>query len=413
VAGLRSSLEKLQSISYSAETNELENLNLRVLREINQRGDALLKDISHIHSVPAVSKMMSGGTIERGELFSRDMEKLLSERVEILVVFQNSTELRLGGGFLGSYALVTIDEQGAAVERVGSSYEVDDFYNLRPAPDELNHLNQFLTFKDSNSSVFIHENAESFRYYFPDIDGVVFVNSDFFQEFLLEFGPITFDGTQINAANFYSSFIFLSDINKRVNFLDSTESKNFYKQMMPSIFDSLQSDLPKTVEFVIEQLRVRNIEYYFFDTGLNIFPKSYPENFVEIFEANYSGSKSSKNINRTVTVDALCDEWSTANLRFRYEHTGNVNYFDGGYVGQIVMLFPRTTNIVEINGVEKSWYSGEYYIKEVVDGFVHLTLFINLEPSGVYEFDIKTTNSSADICEPEVIDKLGFVVQKL
>jgi hypothetical protein len=387
------------------------NISLGNLRKISDDIHQFLLEIKHLEHVPWVSEYTKKLDLNNMISFSKELNYLFKDKITILVCFQNNAELRLGGGFIGSYAILEINNDKSIIRNIGSSYELDDFYNLKPAPDELKHLNQFLTFRDSNNSVFLQDNAEMARHFVQEIDGVIFIDSDFFLNFLNEFGSIENQGTEINKKNFYSSFIYLSDIKKRTGFLDNSEAKDFYKNLVPEVFNRLRKDADRTTNFLLNEYKKESIEYYFFNEELNIFHKRYPENFLEIFEANYSGSKSSKNISRHLTLNKICDDKLRVNWNFKYTHTGSVNYFDGRYIGSIVLLFPKHTNITKITGVDKSWHSEQYYETEVVDNFIQLTLYLNMEPESVYEFSINT-ESPASSCDIEIMNELEFVIKQ-
>lgn len=127
-----------------------------------------------------------------------------------LILLQNNAELRPTGGFIGTYALVTLDA-GAATE-----FTVDDVYRLDGAargklsvapPKPLRDFNQtrewFL--RDSNWSPHFPDAARQAIWFFHreggrgDIDSVVALTPEVIRDLLAAVGPLTVDGQIITA----------------------------------------------------------------------------------------------------------------------------------------------------------------------------------------------------------------------
>lgn len=135
-----------------------------------------------------------------------------------LFVFQNNTELRPTGGFIGSYGLVKISEG----ELTGVM--TDDIYNLDklsegelavPAPAPLQRYNnqKLWYLRDANWSPdwptaarqvlwFWEQETRNAGVVSPQLDGVIALTPDFIAELLTVTGPITIDGVTFQKEGF-------------------------------------------------------------------------------------------------------------------------------------------------------------------------------------------------------------------
>lgn len=129
-----------------------------------------------------------------------------------LLVFQNQTELRPSGGFMGSIAEVTFDRGELKKIRVppGGTYDLKGQLLARVvSPQPLHLINPLWQFQDANWSPDFVTTAQTIRWFWsksgqPTIDGVIAVNASFMERILEVTGPIDMPeyGKIINAENF-------------------------------------------------------------------------------------------------------------------------------------------------------------------------------------------------------------------
>src|SRR5690606_16057231 len=125
-------------------------------------------------------------------VFGTDIQK------SYLIMFQNSNELRPTGGFMGSYALVQV-EDGKVTQ-----FKIDDIYNpdgqlhsqtLAPAPFEKKLSVKYMSLRDANWSPDVPTSAASVASFYEEatktpIDGVFFVTTAAIKPLLAALGPI-------------------------------------------------------------------------------------------------------------------------------------------------------------------------------------------------------------------------------
>jgi hypothetical protein len=161
------------------------------------------------------------GQVESGRLAVREfvgladlMGTLLgrNESRRYLVVFQNPSELRATGGFIGSFAEVVVDRGEIKTMSVppGGSYALQGQLTARIAPPEpLTLVSDHWEFQDSNWSPDFNIASSKIRYFWsktggPTVDGVIAVNSTVVQRLLALTGPVEVPelGKTITAENF-------------------------------------------------------------------------------------------------------------------------------------------------------------------------------------------------------------------
>jgi len=129
-----------------------------------------------------------------------------------LVIFQNPTELRATGGFMGSLAEVTFDKGNIQDLRFpqGGTYDLKGQLTARvQSPKPLQLINAQWQFQDANWFPDFPKSAEKLRWFWsksgqPTLDGVIAVNATFVEKLLAVTGPIDLPeyGKTIDASNF-------------------------------------------------------------------------------------------------------------------------------------------------------------------------------------------------------------------
>lgn len=129
-----------------------------------------------------------------------------------LLIFQNNTELRPTGGFMGSFAEVVMDQGKVKAVRVppGGTYALKGQLLARIAsPKPLQLINPLWQFQDSNWSPDFPTAAKKITWFWskagqPTLDGVIAVNASFVENVLALTGPIEMPeyGKTITAENF-------------------------------------------------------------------------------------------------------------------------------------------------------------------------------------------------------------------
>lgn len=129
-----------------------------------------------------------------------------------LLIFQNQTELRPSGGFMGSMAEITVDNGKIVSIYVpkGGTYDLKGQLTERVLPPKpLQLINSLWQFQDVNWFADFKQTAEKIRWFWsksgqPTLDGVIAVNASFMEKVLTVTGPVELPeyGKTITADNF-------------------------------------------------------------------------------------------------------------------------------------------------------------------------------------------------------------------
>jgi hypothetical protein len=134
------------------------------------------------------------------------------DKMRYLAVFQNNTELRPTGGFLGSFA--EMDVERGDITRLfvpgGGTYDVQgQLQAFVAAPGPLQLLKARWEFQDANWFPDFPSSAKKLRWFYaeaggPTSDGVVAINATFVADLLALLGPVEMPeyGRTFNAENF-------------------------------------------------------------------------------------------------------------------------------------------------------------------------------------------------------------------
>ena len=115
-----------------------------------------------------------------------------------LVLLMNNDEMRPGGGFIGSFVLVDLNDGRLTNYEFHDVYEYDGIYQnpIEVPIHELKALSRFWRMRDSNISPDFTYSAQKAAWFLeqeggPGVDGVIGVNLSAMQAMLEETGPLT------------------------------------------------------------------------------------------------------------------------------------------------------------------------------------------------------------------------------
>lgn len=169
------------------------------------------------------------------------------DKATFLVLLQNNQELRPTGGFIGSYALVTV-EKGKILD-----FEVEDIYTadgqlkgyIQP-PDAIKRYlgEEVWWFRDSNISPDFPTSAARAAWFLEkemkrEVTGVVAINLETVKNILTATGPVYLPDykEEINANNIFERAEYHSEVNF---FPGSTQKRDFLASLTQALFESIK-----------------------------------------------------------------------------------------------------------------------------------------------------------------------------
>lgn len=292
-----------------------------------------------------------------------------------LLLFQNNMEIRPGGGFIGSYAVLKFKNG-----KIGK-LEINDIYNadgkLKGHVEPPYALRRYAGIKhwylrDSNFNVDFQQNADKAIYFLEletgeRVDGVIAIDTEVLKSLLKIYGPLKI--SQYNQIVNYKNIIELTQGQSQDNFFPgSTQKKDFLNalkkelfqkmQNTPIQFDSLSTELKKLAEgkhvlFVLKddaQQKILSsskisgeIEQLKEDDMIN--------DYLLISEANIGGTKGNKYLKKEILHSIRFPSTTEVEHELKIDYANasdSTTKFAGDYSGFLQIVLPGNAVIKSI-----------------------------------------------------------------
>ncbi len=339
-----------------------------------------------------------------------------------LILFQNNNELRVGGGFISAYGLLSF-RNGLPV-----NFQMDDVYNMdskrtpfTPMPYPMSVLIHNADgapisygFRDANVSPDFPTNAAKLTELLgkentaaPQIDGVISVNYSVLENLMQIVQPVDADGEKVYAGNLFSLTEHeVNNIDKH-NLEALKSRKGFLSELSKSLFVKVKVHpefWQKIIDLSINMLNQKEIQVYLSSPPLenSVLAKNWGGKFSDDVDgdvlavnvANYGGMKSDRYIRRDVQyeVDFSYDSYgklhANAKLQVKLTHDGGDNPpISGKYTGEI-RVYRKSgemlSKLVELEPGQEQIYEFSYPLADsaLSDNSYKLTL---IKQSGTWD----------------------------
>jgi hypothetical protein len=327
-----------------------------------------------LSTIPAQYRNQFIAFRDQSVLLSESLETLLnsaqslksflgvSQDKRYLLVFQNNTEMRGSGGFLGSYALVDIREGEIRKLEVpaGGSYDTEaGMRSFIKSPKPLWLISPRWYFWDANWWPDWPTTARSLMWFYeksdgPSVDGVISFTPDVLEDLLKITGEIDLSeeyGLVVNSDNFWELIqtvvekpnLMLTHPDEVKELPDSPDNKpkKIIGDLMFEILDRLPQvlsteNLPALLMALEDNLGSKNILMYFNDenlqkqlvkNGLDASIAKSVHDYLMITHTNIAGQKSDRKMSEKVEHDTqILNDGSIVNTLTIYRtHTGVKN----------------------------------------------------------------------------------------
>lgn len=323
-----------------------------------------------------------------------------------LLLFLNNTELRPGGGFIGSYATVRVSEGRVNVLDLRGVENLDRQTpeDWSPQPPEI--LQEELKvdkwyFRDSNwSPDFAESSRRGLRFYkeekgiaADEIDGVAAVTTNVLSELLKITGPITVEGKNFNSKNVIEKLqyeVHYGFRNRGIKFKNRKQIlKPFFQKLSTRVKKNLFNNYNDYLDLARRMLEEKHIVAYMKDDKLQ---KKLIENnfagkvdktdgdYLMWVDANLAALKTDHAIERNINYQIKPKGNSyIAKVKMRYEHTApSTDFRTTRYRTYARAFVPRGAELVEAydsseeqvktnidkgNSLDKKWF-GEFIVIE-------------------------------------------------
>ncbi|MBD3245003.1 MAG: DUF4012 domain-containing protein [Candidatus Moranbacteria bacterium] len=309
-------------------------------------------------------------------------EKLagIQEKKTYLILFQNSMELRPGGGFIGSFGTFEIKDAKIIDKKIHNTAVFDSTLNNPPSPPYI--IQKYFNtdqwgIRDSNWSLDFPTNAEKFweiyqlssQKKFEEIDGIIGITTNIFPYLIKQTGPITLEGVEgeFNEKNALEKLEYEVEVGYVERGIKKEHRKKIINTLFDKIFEKFQQ-IDKIQQLIIlndlkQFLDTKEIQLYLFDKKLHNFAKKYnwtgeiiqtkvDQDYLAVVDSNLGALKSDRCIQRN--IDYLVDttqEPLQATVTINYKHKcSQKNFMTDDYHSYLRIYAPLNATLIETTG---------------------------------------------------------------
>ncbi len=387
----------------------------------------------------------------------------LEQEQHILLLFLNNAEMRPGGGFIGSYGVVTMKDAELVSLETHGVMDVDapaeGWYSETPPAAIAQYLtNDTWYFRDSNWSpdfavstetglrLFHDEIAEApegtvLRQPYTSFDAVIGITPDLVSDILELVGSIELDGQTFSADNIMTTLEYAVEY----GFLDSGIPYDQRKEIIGELADIMLERLfalpasgwQKVFEAVGNALQTKHLAIYSADpTVLEVIARKdwagrvFPGDVdtLMVVDANMASLKTDPAVQRTIDYSITRDasDKLVGRVDITYDHTGDFDWKTTRYRTYTRVYVPLGSELISSEGSlandklkNPDLLSGTVDVTEELDLTVFGT-FTSIEPgeSRTLSFEYYLPDSVAEavdfgVYELEVIKQIGAAAHDL
>lgn len=373
------------------------------LKEISEDFDLLLQNIITINKTFRIlddSQMQNLNFINKVLKITKPLNKYIPEIIghnsekKYLVLFQNNTELRPTGGFIGTYGIITLKD-GKITDLF-----IDDIYHLdsisigklnNPVPPELakyikvpewymrdcNWDPDFPTSARDCLDLYYKEktnlinftntpnNPQNPNINLEKIDGIIAITPNVIKNLL------TIVGTQEVNGILFESENFTEDLQKAVELyykdmgVTSWDRKDIIKSLANVMIEKMKdldiNEYDKILDITKNSLDKKDILLYSTNSEIqslisqaswNGEVKESKYDYLMVIDSNLASYKSDQFIKRTInySIEQDKDNNLIANVEIKYKHTGDFSWNSTRYRTYTRIIIPSGSELIEVLG---------------------------------------------------------------
>jgi len=198
---------------------------------------------------------------------------LLSSERRILVISQNSAELRPTGGFIGTYGVLRVGPKGISLEKYKDVYTLPDPPGRVTPPPGAIMTNDF-GFRDANWWIDYPTSARAMlgfwqEYGQPPVDGIIAIDVVAVKDLLEVFGPVrvaSYDET-FTADNMLDRLLYLVEVRSGGLSTKKDVLVALANEVEQRVLSSGVADLARSGLALAKAADAKHVQVYFSDTG--------------------------------------------------------------------------------------------------------------------------------------------------
>ena len=324
-----------------------------------------------------------------------------------LLLFLNNTELRPAGGFIGSYAIVKVENGALQLLKVEGTEILDNSAPnfISPPPDALKTylgIDKW-SFRDSNwNPDFIQSARKALELYKKEkgfaaneIDGVIGFTPTVIENVLRLAGPIKVDGEEFNATNFTEKLEYEVEYGFAERGLHFNDRKKLLANLASAILSRLKSNimLHSSDYFTLAQTMLREKQMVIYLTEQNLEKillandsageiKTPAGDYLLWVDANLVSLKTDAVISRSLNYKLETSEGKlAATASMNYSHQGKIDWRTSRYRTYARIFVPLGSQLLKVEGVYKNALGiNNVFDQGVENGHQWFGAFISIEP---------------------------------
>lgn len=303
-----------------------------------------------------------------------------------LVLFQNNMELRPGGGYLGSFGIVKIQNGHVSLSQTDDLANFDQKVPDGIAPpyplDEVLGI-QSWKMRDSNWSPDFSVNAQKAEEFYrlgggqEKFDGVVAINTDVLTSFLKVTGPVKLDGYPGTYDS--ENAILALEYQVEEGYAQQGINKDNRKSVMNALADVIMkkvlalnvSQKINLVQVLLSDLDQKDIQLYFQNSQMEAAARAagwagtvdqnWTKDYLMLVDANLDSFKSDYYVKRSFDyIVNLSGATPEADLRITYVHTAKVaDWMTRNYLTYLRVYVPQNAHLLDSQGLNSIKTGGE------------------------------------------------------
>ena len=342
-----------------------------LLRQTYKSGD-LQQAIIH-RAIPETQSATSSALIKR----ALGMEAAR----HYLVLFLNNTELRPGGGFIGSYGVIKLENGQPEILKITGSESLDNAspeVGRTPPPPLAKYLGiKKQQLRDSNWSPDFPTSAKlALELYREEggewndrIDGVIGVTPSLFEEILKITGPVKVGDIEFNSSNFTEKLEYEVEYGYRDRGTDFSDRKKLLgelsRALLPKLLTTSFTHWKDYLELVPRMLEEKHVLLYskFSDEQQLLGEKKWDGvlsantgDYLLWTDSNLGSLKTDVAISRTLTYGTAytATRKMVATVSMKYHHSGGFTWRTTRYRDYVRIFVPEGSKILSVTGATET-----------------------------------------------------------
>jgi len=319
---------------------ELEEVKTEALPDDIQKGVASLKE-----KLPLVEKMLI-----KAESYLEVLLKILGHDNprQYLLIFQNNSEIRATGGFIGTYGLLTLDKGAISNLFVDGIFNADGQLHEKIIPPRpIQKVSTSWSMHDANWFADFPTSAQKIQWFYektggPTTDGIISLTPILVERLLELTGPIEMSeyGVVLNASNFVELIQYKVEVGYDKELNRPKKILSDFAPLFIKKLSQLSSDQRKeAIEIIFDCLEEKHILFYFNNSSLESLVKDEgwagqlspaDRDYLSVVSSNINGYKTDRMVEETINHQAEIqpDGSIIDTLTITREHQGGQEKYD-------------------------------------------------------------------------------------